>query len=219
MTTTQPAIDTEAVLLRVEALNSKGLVTVDQAYCLLYGSHPPHSFLRRTFRSFVIAIDPVVCPFVYAYYKITGAFDRSEDSYGGSISPEEAPPDAKPGEMLFAVSDLELWLRKCRTVAYHPLLGIELPIFKIGDDERISPADIALIVTGNKPLEYETGATNLFNGGQRIVNLEKGKALWRGLPQLRGFTLSAIRAVSRNVPFAARVFLWQLQTVIGLSSP
>jgi hypothetical protein len=51
----------------------------------------------------------------------------------------------------------------------------ELPIFEIRDDERVSPTDIALITTGNKPLEYDTGAINHLDGGLKVANWEKGK--------------------------------------------
>jgi hypothetical protein len=69
------------------------------------------------------------------------------------------------GEVMIPLSELELYLRRCRKVGYIEQLGMEVPYFEIeGEGIRLLPGDLLAVLTGRPALEFPNRMAQLQAG-------------------------------------------------------
>ncbi|MGB6780588.1 MAG: hypothetical protein WBE36_00930 [Terracidiphilus sp.] len=118
------------------------MITLDEAVQILTGRKPPLG--RRIFeatRSFWLDISHA------------------------AAAPFRKVEDAIEGELMIPLSELELYLRRCRRVGYFEQLGIEVPYFEIeGEGIRLLPGDLLAVLTGQPVLEFPNWIAQLQGG-------------------------------------------------------
>jgi hypothetical protein len=136
---------------------------VDEAYYILFGIPAPITVRQRIWRILdSTVLERIRYPYERLLWWWSGLFPAPESNQE-YLSVEEAPPGAKESDVFFRASELELYLRRSRANIYHPLLGIEIATYNLDGMYRISPVDLARYLKGETAVEYEIGATHLFN--------------------------------------------------------
>jgi hypothetical protein len=117
-------------------------ITLDEAVEILTGRKPPFgSRVRDAARKFWLDI----C------HAATAPFRKIEDVI--------------EGEVMIPLSELELYLRRCRKVGYIEQLGMEVPYFEIeGEGIRLLPGDLRAVLTGQPALEFPNRMADLQRG-------------------------------------------------------
>ena len=134
------SIQTADAVARLEQY--RRMITLDEAVEILTGRKPPlgRRIVEAT-RNFWLDIS----------HAATAPFRKVED--------------AIEGEVLIPLSELELYLRRCRKVGYIEQLGMEVPYFEIEREGiRLLPGDLLAVLTGGPALEFPNRMAELQGG-------------------------------------------------------
>jgi hypothetical protein len=157
-------INIEMALNRFRTEAPQHLVSLEDAYYILYGEVIPKSLLLRAWQMF----DRVVFEHIKAAYYLLSINLQdffSNDSSVDYIEPEDAPPGTKKGDVLFEASEVALYLRRARCEMYHPSLGIKLATYNFGHGEvRIDPSDLQRFLLGESAVADWPAAIHSLNG-------------------------------------------------------
>jgi len=82
-----------------------------------------------------------------------------------ATAPFRKVEDVIEGEVMIPLSELELYLRRCRKVGYIERLALEVPYFEIeGEGIRLLPGDLLAVLTGRPTLEFPNRMAELEGG-------------------------------------------------------
>jgi hypothetical protein len=134
------SIQTTDAIARLEQY--RRMITLDEAVEILTGRKPPLGRrIREAARNFWLDIG------------------------SAAEAPLRKVENAIEGELMIPLSELELYLRRCRKIGYIEQLGMEVPYFEIeGEGIRLLPGDLLAVLTGQPVLEFPNRIAQLEGG-------------------------------------------------------
>lgn len=158
-----PVVDKAAALERLDSVPHGSLLTLDEAAFVLNGEPLPVPTSREIIRQFYREM--IVGRLRAVYYRFRFRYFPPAHCVEVALDGEDIPEGVDRDDILFHPQAVELFLRRHRSVQYHPRLGMELPCFIFDDGQTIRFAwgDLRGFLMGQPFIEYEAGSTNFLN--------------------------------------------------------